>query len=286
VRTFTTPYAAHLRVYEPLAAFTEPERSKWAAYAEARRPVPASAQEERLRALTAVMTTLPLVVPAEESGDAFVLRTGVSNAASPEGICVCPWQTRLRSWEALSQLPEELAGPLLDIVAPRGLLERAMEDHVRWRAEHPEVRSRIVTSTWHVPVFWFIVVDDAERQLTLGGAGGDRSLVYRTPMSKARRRLAHALRTVRRALDEGPVTEGVEQMARWLEEFHPASWVELDYGGLVHLVDDDHLESDHSAGDVARGLASLANSDGDGAAAAYSDLTSRWMVVQRLEHAN
>ena len=37
---------------------------------------------------------------------------------------------------------------------------------------------------------------------------------------------------------------------RWLEHFHPHSAVELDYGGLVQLLDDEELEADTSAADV------------------------------------
>ena len=40
-------------------------------------------------------------------------------------------------------------------------------------------------------------------------------------------------------------------MARWLEEFHPHSLVELDYGGLVHLMDDETLQADESVAELA-----------------------------------
>ncbi|MFE3060937.1 hypothetical protein, partial [Nocardia sp. NPDC059236] len=82
------PYAAYLRVYEPLAAFPEPERSHWIAYAkEERFP---TAQDEIRRALADLVPVPPVVVPVRESAEAFVTEV--------DGVtCVCPWRTRLRS---------------------------------------------------------------------------------------------------------------------------------------------------------------------------------------------
>jgi hypothetical protein len=80
--------------------------------------------------------------------------------------------------------------------------------------------------------------------------------------------------------------EGVIDLGRWLEEFHPHSWVELDYGGLVHLINDASLAEDNSASDVSEALGALAADDAQAAAAAYSRLMERWRIVQALEHAS
>ena len=45
-----------------------------------------------------------------------------------------------------------------------------------------------------------------------------------------------ALSVLRKSLGDAPITEAVEEGTRWLEEFHPRSVVELDYGGLVDLL--------------------------------------------------
>lgn len=70
----------------------------------------------------------------------------------------------------------------------------------------------------------------------MGGDGAAPVLRYRTPMVQARRRLARALKTLRDSVDEGPLTEGLVDVGRWLEEFHPRALVELDYAGLVHAL--------------------------------------------------
>ena len=141
-------------------------------------------------------------------------------------------------------------------------------------ARHPEVKAGILTSTWQVPVAWFTVFEAAERRLVLGdrrsqsdssATGLDRAMVYLTAMSRARRRVAQALRIVRKVFDEGPATSAIEDVGRWLEDFHPHSLVELDYGGLVHLFDDEALSADTSVAEVGESLERL--SVGDVAAA-------------------
>ncbi|MER7856617.1 hypothetical protein ABTZ98_29300, partial [Streptomyces bacillaris] len=266
VSSVFVPYTSYLRVYEPLAAFAEPERSHWARYAQ--RPVLPGAQDELRRALADLVPTPPVGVPVHESGDAFV--------AEVDGVvCVCPWRTRLRGWLAL----EELEGPggqggmfpanVLEALLPEVVRGQARADHERWRRRNPDARPWIRTTVWQVPVRWFVLFRDEEREyVAADGEGGEPVLRYRTPMVEARRRLARGLRTLRENVAEGPLTEGLVEVGRWLEEFHPRSLVELDYGGLVHALSAEQLAGDRSAADVAEGLAALGNGDGEGAGAA------------------
>ena len=82
------------------------------------------------------------------------------------------------------------------------------------------------------------------------------------------------------------VIDDVEDLGRWLEEFHPRSLVEIDYGDLVHLLDDAELHQDASARDVTLALAKLSEGDGDGAAAAYARVDARMKALQSVESAN
>jgi hypothetical protein len=91
---------------------------------------------------------------------------------------------------------------------------------------------------------------------------------------------------LRRAVGDVPISEAVEESARWLEEFHPRSIVELDYGGLASVLPDDVLTDDDSPALVARGLAALAKGDADAATAAYEQLVERWRAIQLLERCN
>ncbi|GAA2459094.1 hypothetical protein [Streptomyces macrosporus] len=273
------PYASYLRVYEPLAAFPEPERSHWARYA--RREHLPSAQEELRRSLADLVPVPPVVVPVRESADAFV--------AEVDGVvCVCPWRTRLRGWQALSRIGGELPAPVLDAAVPPVVRREAAADYDRWRERNPDARPWIRSAAWHVPIRWFVLFADEEREYGKGtgggvGSGTEESLVlrYRTPMVQARRRVARALKVLREKLEDNPLVDGLVDVGRWLEEFHPRSLVELDYGGLVYTISEDQLAADHSAADAAEGLAALREGDGERASAAYERLTERWRAVRQ-----
>ncbi|MFF9482696.1 hypothetical protein [Streptomyces sp. NPDC014733] len=269
----TVPYGAYLRVYEPLAAFPEPERSHWARYA--RRESTPTAQDEQRKALADLLPTPPVPVPVHESADAFV-------AHLDDVPCICPWRTRLRGWQALQGLPELLPAPVLDAALPPVVRRQAATDYEEWQERNPDARPWIRGATWHVPVRWFVLFDDAEREYEPKDAGGPL-LRYRTPMVEARRRVARGLRTLRDALEEGPLIDGLLDVGRWLEEFHPRSLVELDYGGLVHAVSGEQLAEDRSAAEVAEALAALRDGDGERAGAAYEKLSDRWRSVRERQ---
>ncbi|WP_030683053.1 hypothetical protein [Streptomyces cellulosae] len=277
VSSVIVPYATYLRVYEPLAAFPEPERDHWARYA--RRPDRPSYQDELRGSLADLLPIPPIPVPVHESGDAFVLEVdGV--------VCVCPWRTRLRGWQALEDLTEELPPSVLDAVLPPVVRRQAAQDYERWLARNPDARPWIRTATWQVPINWFVLVSDAERRFDKASGDIPPMLRYRTPMVQARRRVARALRALKDAIDEGPLIDGLIDVGRWLEEFHPRSLVELDYGGLVHVLPAGELENDHSAADVADGIEALRHGDGVAAGEAYARLVERWRSVRDRRSAN
>ena len=76
-------------------------------------------------------------------------------------------------------------------------------------------------------------------------------------MAQASRRAARALQVIRRHVGEVRHRSRSRTSARWLEEFHPHSLVELDYGGLVHLMDDETLQADQSVAELAAALTGL-----------------------------
>ena len=292
-----TVHVASLRVYEPLAAFSGSARTRWEAYS-ARSDVPSPSAAAALEHEAAVRAAAGGGGLPELDEHAFVTEL--------DGVrLVCPWGVRRRSLEALEEFLSDVPQLLVRAYQPRAL-EPGLDDQLdAERLARPDERAHLLTSTWHVPLRWFVLVDPSERAVQLGspeGPSGDgavespapagtrrrtgRSLVYRTPMSRARRRGARALEVLRRTVEDDVVTSDVEDLGRWLEEFHPRSLVELDYGGLVHLLDDEALESDESARDVTLALAALGEGDPDRAAAAYARVTSRMKALQSVESAN
>jgi hypothetical protein len=294
----TPPYAAELRVYEPLAAFDVEERRRWQQYAQSP-AVPsgqAGARRERVFGLLAACRQSPAVPRAGDAGEHAAVLRGES------GLLICPLRTELRCWEAAVETRAALSPEVAHAVLPESEVSLASVEHQRWLAEHPARRSHVQAHRWTVPVRWFVLFDREERRLQLGPAGNDflggefgsaaegvavsRSLVYRTAMAQARRRVARALQVLRKALPDGPTVPSVEALGRWLEEFHPRSLVELDYLGLVDLCADAELRSDDSAGDVAEALAALHRGDTKLATKAYDRVTERWRVAYAVESSN
>jgi hypothetical protein len=283
-------YAAHLRIYEPMSGLPDSERARWQAYVAQgdlpSRPVQMAREHEV--SMSAVLSMPPRLSLTDGIDHAYVRHL--------DGLTyVCPWRLQLRAWDALDSFRSELPDELRDAFFPPALSAAADDARDEWVASNPEVKAGIITATWQVPVAWFAVFEAQERRLVLGdrragggadGSGLDRALVYLTAMSRARRRVAQALRIVRKVFDEGPATTAIEDIGRWLEDFHPHSLVELDYGGLVHLFDDEALSADTSVADVGESLERLAVGDVRAAGECYEKVISRWRTIAALEHAN
>ncbi len=274
-----TPYAAYLRVYEPLAAFPEPVRRTWADYAQDAPDRAAALAAEHELSRTTLLAAPPVVSNAPV--DAYVLH----RAGEP---FICPAQLDVRSWQALGEFRAGLPDPVADSFVPRPAAERAAENLEKWYVDEPQPRVHIRTSTWHVPPSWFTPFEQDEREMYLGdpAGAGQRRCVYRTRMSPARRRTAKTLAVVRRTFGAGEATAELEDVGRWLEEFHPHSWVELDYGGLVALLSDDSMKDDRSAELLSSSAALLADGEVDTAMSVFSTVVNWWRRVQGLEHAN
>jgi hypothetical protein len=322
-----TAYAAYLRIYEPVSAFHEPDRSRWAAYAaSSTRPRRRdSLAVEHAEALRRAITTPWVTVPERESEHAYVRRV--------EGTTyVCPWQTRLRCLLAYGQMRSgsgavlACEGPTGEGLAGEGLAGEGLADEgsagdrsagekltadgdpalaaLARLGEAGPARPHIVASSWTVPLTWFVPFAPAERWLSLGaGRGRDgaaatasatRALVYTTPMTRARRRVARGLGALRHlpagsgdaVLEPSRAVGELAEVGRWLEDFHPYSLVELDYGGLVHLVSDDALRGDQSVAEIRAGLEGAARGECKLAVAMYMRARDRWRAYAEFEQAN
>ena len=303
------PYVAYLRVYEPVTAFPEPARTLWTVYADSRRRprrIHALGVEHRDAALR-MTGSPPEVVPERESRDAYVRRLDGM-------IYVCPWETRLRSWLAFERFRAEHATGVAAAFVPPPMSERILGDFEQWKGAGRSLRPHILTSTWHVPLDWFVPFERGERCLMLGTPGTGynksesaseehgghgpttaapaRTLIYVTSMGEARSRVSAALPVVRENLGDGTgdvhlLSAGrLETLDQWLSGFHPRALVELDYGGLVHLMDDRALSADESVAEMTVALAGMQRGEAELTVAMYKRLLARWRPVRALETAN
>lgn len=221
-----------------------------------------------------VLVLDPAEVPASET------------ATVGPGPLVCPLDLRPRSAAALAgfltttqpvlrqamftQTHEQLRGHVTDVMADAGR-----------SAVH------MISSTWTVPLPWFALVRPEDRVLVLAPRDDPaRQVCWRAAMADVRRRAARAYSVAKDAIgDEGP-TEVLRDTARWLENFHPHSAVELDYGGIVQLIDDKALREDTSAEDVHAILAAMEAGDAEEIATRYDRLRNFWAEPAARERFN
>jgi hypothetical protein len=280
------PFLSYLRVYEPLRAFDGPSGTAVRA-ALARGPLPPerAARHERELCLRAQLAAR--LLPGDERNGGRGRGAGADAADPGRGAevlvlggasgepLVCPLDTRARAGAAVLSFLEE-ATPLLRSCAlpvPGTEARRRAEAAV---AELGDGAAHVVSASWTVPLPWFALVDPEERQLRLDGR---RRVWWRVPMSRARARAAQAERIVRNGLGDGGSADVLAETGTWLGRFDRLSVVELDYGGVVDLVDDEALRNDDSADQVRDALQALRMGDAAAARANFDRLGEFWAVV-------
>jgi hypothetical protein len=267
-----TPYVASLRIYEPLQSFAPSDQLRWQAMTSGA----STSRDEQVRALVrAIKPELPS------------LRADSAHILDVDGErYIAPWSTAMRCWAALDSFKESLPSSIT-----RLFISPAEEDALTIQPEATEDRvPHILTETWVVPPRWFALFDPSER-LRGSGSHGPFTLL-RTDITRAKARCESAHKAVVTAFGNGPIEGEIAALFAWLNVFHPASKVELDYGGLALYLDrslrengEEGIEADSSIEDVALSLQGLASGDGALAGQGYERLVSRWRRVGAYEQA-
>ena len=136
--------------------------------------------------------------------------------------------------------------------------------------------AHVVSATWTVPLPWFVLIEPTARQLRLDPP---RRVWWNAEVRDARRRVEKAYRIVTASLgDDGP-SEVLRETGRWLERFDQDSVLELDYGGIVELMDDEAVREDRSAEQVQEAVMALASGDQERAGTCYARLEEFWSPV-------
>jgi len=227
-----------LRVYEPADVFAAQEWARWSA--ELGRPDAAerAEQAERREAWRRLVRGARGRSPAAQPGP-----DGAHPVVAEDGEDPLAGHVRILRVEGAALLCPASLGDGDD--GPRRALVRA----------------------WDLPVPWLIVVGLSAVAAADGVSSPGR---YLAPMARARAQAARALRTTRTGPGGADVGVELEVLARWLEGFHPRSWLELDARPVAALVGgDDGLE------DVRLGMECLASGDVIGATVVYQRLRQR-----------
>ncbi|GAA4610804.1 hypothetical protein [Saccharopolyspora hordei] len=289
------PFVAYLRVYEPLSSFDAPLREELAAAID-RGPVDpfdAGLREQDVW-LRSQLAAPPRLLPGEAPDgsvqgerDVLVLDpeevpTAPAATVGPAPL-VCPLDLRGRAAAALvgflgdAELP--LRAAALSVPAEQAKVRAsAVVSELAGSAVH------VLSSTWTVPLPWFVLVDPAERCVFT--ERDRRRVCWRVAMADARRRVARAHAIGRQSIGEEGPTRILRETGRWLERFHPHSAVELDYGGLVQLMSDSDLEADTSAEDVHAIVDAMEADDAEEVATRYEALRDFWSEFAARERHN
>src|SRR6202011_4963430 len=78
----------------------------------------------------------------------------------------------------------------------------------------------------------------------------------------------------------------LSEVGRWLEEFHPYSLVELDYGGVGDPLSDDAPCGGQTGAEISAALRGVAKGECELAMAMYKRAHSRWRAFAEFELAN
>jgi hypothetical protein len=273
------PYAAYLRVYEPISAFGPGESERWRAYAREHAMV-SSAQTLRTEqglALAATLTLSSRVLQGlDEEPHGYVMQRG------PD-LLMCPSDLRLRTLLALDIPGGDPDQDRILALLPESLISSAHEELLAVRAVRPDVVPHIRQSSWAIPVAWFLLFADGERDSY--ECGNFESLRLRTPMVAARRAIARAHVAVRDHLDDARVLSQVVDVGRWLEGFHPDSQVELDYAGLGQVAAST-LRSQMPVEDLAAAVTALATGAVDEGRALFRRFCGAYGDARLYQRAN
>jgi hypothetical protein len=306
------PFVGYLRVYEPLSAFDAPLadrlRDRVTAHALARSAVGEREQELWLRSQVSLPARL---LPGELADgraapnaalDVLVLQTAEvpssDTATVGPGPLICPLDLRPRAAAALVGFLSTTFG-VLRSAALQVEPERARGHASEVISAEGAGAVHVISATWTIPLPWFALVDPDDRHVVIGNSerpegessGGNRAdplreVYWRCAMADARRRVARAYSITKDAIGENGPAAILRDTCRWLERFHPHSAVELDYGGLVQLLDDDELLEDTSAQDVLAILDAMEAGDSDELNARYEKVREFWARLAAKERFN
>lgn len=258
--------------------------------AEGALPVSEAGVREREVWLRTQLAVPPRALPGDRAdgtstdGPLYVLSLDPADVPGADpglGPLVCPLDLRTRAAAALVGFLATASPALARVALPVG--PRSAADAMRTRAGITtnglgSSAVHVVSSNWTVPLPWFTLVDPGTRVLRpRPRPDPERRVCWRSTIGDARDRASRAHSVVQRAFGETGPARIVADTVRWLSHFHPGSAVELDYGGLVQLMDDETLFADTSAHDVQSSVEALERGDADLAAQKYERLRDFWL---------
>ncbi len=268
------PFVAYLRVYEPLSAFPSASRDRLRHLAE-NAPLDRAdvGTHEQLMWLKSQESGLAALPGERPDGSALPVREVMAARSEAGDLLVCPLDLRARAAAAVVGCLSTAGDPLREATLG-GAAEKLRQKAGAVLGELTGGAVHVVSTTWTVPLPWFVMVLPAERVVE---DGDDTTSVYwQVPMTTARDRVRRAVELAESTFGESGPTKVLQDTARWLAHFHDSSLVELDYGGLVQLMAAEEIDADTSAEDVNAILDAIEQPDPAEVAERFERLREFW----------
>ena len=196
----------------------------------------------------------------------------------------CPRHPRRRVLEGVLAFHNAYAEMGGNVLVPESVARRAADELASIQDREPEQRSHILSSSWHVPLRWFIAFSPEERELVESADGP--TLRYRTIRREASSRLRTALDVLETVGMDDSVVADLKEYDEWLEEFPADSLVELDYASVAQLFQPADLVRDDSASELWESIEHLANEDYEEAGEMYARSATRWAQAMAVTYSN
>jgi hypothetical protein len=286
MRLVPRPFVAYLRVYEPLSAFDTRSADRLRDVIAAG-PLARSAVGDREREMwfRSQLSVPPRLLPGESADggrtsraarEVLVLDPADVPGKTGPGPLVCPLDLMPRSAAALVGFLST-AHPALRDAAITVSLEAVRARAAEILSEQTAGAVHTVSTTWTVPLPWFVMFDPAYRRVVLATReSAERESTWRASMTDARDRVARAHELTLQTFGAQGPAKVLADTASWLGHFHSDSAVELDYGGLVQLLEDTELTEDSSDEDVNAIIDALESGDADEVADRFDRLREFW----------
>lgn len=196
---------------------------------------------------------------------------------------VCPRNLRLRVLESTVAFANAFQGLGVGLIPEEAA--RAADHELRaYHRAHPEHRSHVLTSAWHVPVRWFTAFDPTQKQIYETPSG--MRLRFRSDVDDSRRRVDRAYQIIDNlGVFPGPAEE-LGQLGEWLQPFPSGSMVELDYSDVADLFESEDLVFDNSCELIQESLDALEDGDMMRAGENYGRVVSRWAPAFSVTFSN
>lgn len=269
---------AYLRIYEPLASFSADEREQWLTSSVEEQSFEVKGADEKGFGRWLITGALPPDERGYGAGEGAFIREWRDQTV------VCPWRTRLRALAGLLAFRESLPQEVAEAFVPASEAQRAVDELAALDERHSEIRSHIVHANWHVPLRWFVAFDPSERILVEDGQG--LRIRYETSVSDAMDRLEQVASVLERSWLDEVVVIAVKDLMAWVGSFTADALLELDYGSVAGMFDDEELLEENCAAEVWSCVTAVGAGDGVAAGRAFEHLSNRWAAVKAHEVMN